>query len=51
MQKTTITFAIKTKHGVVTEIGRSSILQPKTYFKGCSIKWFDDCKLLKSTKA
>lgn len=51
MQKTTITFAIKTKHGVVTEIGRSSILQPKTNFKGCSIKWFDDSKLLKSTKA
>lgn len=51
MQKLTITFAVKTKHGVVTEIGRSSILQPKTNFKGGSIKWFDDSKLLKSVKA
>lgn len=51
MRKSTITFAVKTKNGVVTEIGRSSLLQPKTNFKGGSIKWFDDSKLLKSAKA
>lgn len=51
MQKTTITFAIKTTNGTITEIGRSSILQPKTNFKGGATKWFDDSKLLKNTKA
>lgn len=51
MRKSTITFAVKTTNGVVTEIGRSSILQPKTNFKGGSIKWLDDNKLLKRAKA
>lgn len=35
-------FAVETKNGVV-RIGKSSILQPKTNFKGGSIKWYE-CK-------
>ena len=51
MRKSIITFAVKTKNGVVTKIGRSSIIQPKTNYKGGSIKWFDDSNLIKNTKA
>lgn len=47
MKKTTLQFATVTENGVVTKIGRSAILQPKTNFKGGSIPWFDDSKLLK----
>lgn len=49
MQKQTIEFAIETKNGVVQQIGRSSILQPKTNFKGGSVKWYED-KLKKKNK-
>ena len=41
-QKQTVEFATVTKNGVVQKIGRSSILQPKTNFKGGSIKWYPD---------
>lgn len=51
MKKQTINFAVKTENGVVKEVGRSAVLQPKPKFKGGSIKWFDDSKLLKANKA
>ncbi len=51
MKNSTMEFATVTKKGVVTKIGRSTILQPKPRFKGGSIKWFDDSKLLKANKA
>lgn len=44
-------FATVTEKGMVTKIGRSTILQPEPKFKGGSIKWFDDSKLLKANKA
>ena len=47
MQKQTIQFAVQSKNGVVQRVGKSTILQPKTNFKGGSVKWFDDNKLLK----
>ncbi len=47
MKKTTMQFATVTENGVVTKIGRSSVLTPKPKFKGGSIPWFDDSKLLK----
>ncbi len=47
MKKQTIEFAVKTKNGIITNIGNATILQPKTHFKGGEIKWFDDSKLLK----
>lgn len=42
MQKQTIEFAIVQKNGVVAQIGRSGIIQPKPNFKGGSIKWHPD---------
>lgn len=47
MQKQTIQFAVQSKNGVVQRVGKSTILQPKTNFKGGSVKWFDDSKLIK----
>ena len=44
MQTQTIQFATVTKNGVVQKIGKSTILQPKTNFKGGSIKWYEDKK-------
>ena len=44
MQKhQTIRFAVvKDSKGVIQQIGRSAILQPKPNFKGGSIKWYED---------
>ena len=42
MNRTTTQFAVETKNGVVQRIGKSSILQPKTNFKGIGIKWYED---------
>ena len=44
MQKTqTMQFAVvKGKDGVIQQIGRSAILQPKPNFKGGSIKFYED---------
>ena len=50
MQKQTVEFAVQTKNGVVQKVGKSSVLVPKTNFKGGEIKFFDDSKLLKSNK-
>lgn len=44
MKKNEIQFAIKTNNGVVTAIGKSFILQPKTEYKGSGIKWYEDKK-------
>lgn len=44
MQKQTIQFATVIKNGVVQKVGKSIILQPKTNFKGGSIKWYEDKK-------
>lgn len=38
MQTQTIQFAVVTKNGVVQKVGKSTISQPKTNFKGGSIK-------------
>ena len=42
MQKQTIEFVVKTNNGVVQNIGKSVIYQPKTEFKGEKIKWLED---------
>ena len=44
MQTQTIQFAVVTKNGVVQKIGKSTISQPKTNFKGGSIKCYEDKK-------
>ena len=42
MQKQTVEFATTQKNGVITRIGRTGINQPKTNFKGGTIKWYPD---------
>jgi hypothetical protein len=50
MHKTTVTFAIETKEGVVQRIGKSVSHHPKIAYKGKGTKWFDDNQLLKANK-
>ena len=42
MNKQTVEFATVVKHGEVERIGGSSIVQPKTNFKGGTIKLYED---------
>jgi len=42
MQIRTIEFAVTRSKGKITGIGRTSVLQPKTNFKGGSVKWYED---------
>lgn len=42
MQKQTVEFAITRKNGSITNVGRSYIEQPKTNYKGGSIKFYKD---------
>lgn len=44
MKTQAIQFSTVTKNGVVQKVGKSTILQPKTNFKGGSIKWYEDKK-------
>ncbi|MDY4193348.1 hypothetical protein ACTNEF_07285 [Bariatricus sp. HCP28S3_E4] len=46
-QRCVVEFAVEVKDGVVNRIGISSIPKPKTNFKGGSVKWFDDRKLIR----
>lgn len=51
MQKTqTVEFAVTKDKGSITKIGGASILQPKTNFKGGSVKWYEDKVRQKTTK-
>ena len=42
MKTNTIQFAVQSKNGVIEKVGKSTILQPKTNFKGGQIKWYED---------
>ena len=42
MHKQTIEFAVTRNKGSITRVGRASILQPKTNYKGGSVKWYKD---------
>lgn len=42
MQKQIVEFATTRKNGIITRIGRTGINQPKTNFKGGTIKWYED---------
>lgn len=42
MHRQTVEFAVTRNKGNITKIGRASIPQPKTNFKGGSIKWYED---------
>ena len=42
MHTQSIEFAVARSKGNITRIGKTSIPQPKTNFKGGSIKWYKD---------
>ena len=42
MHKQTVEFATTRKNGIITRIGRTGINQPKTNYKGGSIKFYPD---------
>lgn len=42
-----VNIAIKTESGQVKQISQGAIFQPETKFKGGTVKWFDDSKLVK----
>lgn len=42
MQIQTIEFAVTRNKGRIKRVGRTSITQPKTNFKGGTIKWYED---------
>lgn len=44
MKKQTIEFATVINNGVIQKVGRGSVLQPRTNFKGGSVKWYEDKK-------
>ena len=48
--KQTNTFYTESKNGIITAISKSTIEQPQIRFKGGSVKWFDDTKLIKKNK-
>lgn len=50
MKREIIRFAVESKNGIITNIGRSIITQPAVIFGDGSVKWFDDTKLLKTNK-
>jgi len=42
MQKVKADFVVETKDGIVTRVGKSSVVIPGTNFGGGSIKWYED---------
>lgn len=42
MRKQTVEFAVTHKNGIITRIGKTGINQPKTNFKGGSVKFCED---------
>ena len=46
-EKQTVQFAVTTKNGVVTQVGRSTGYTPRTKYSGKKTKWFDESRLLK----
>lgn len=51
MDNQTVEFAVAKENKVITQIGKSTVLQPRPRFKGDFVKWHDDNKLLKRSKA
>ena len=42
MHKQTVEFAVTRKEGNITRIGKTGINQPRSNFKGGSVKWHED---------
>ena len=47
MRTQNVNITVKTDAGQIKQISKGVIFQPETKFKGGSVKWFDDNKLLK----
>lgn len=47
MKEQSVNIAIKTESGVIKQISQGVIFQPELQFKGGTVKWFDDSKLIK----
>lgn len=45
-----VNIAVKTESGQVKKISHGVIFQPEIQFKGGTIPWFDDNKLLKTNR-
>ena len=46
-----VNIAVKTESGQVKKISQGVIFQPEPKFKGGTVPWFDDTKLLKINRA
>ena len=44
------TFAIVRESGIVKQVEKSTVLLPKTNYKGSGAKWFYDSRNLKETR-
>ena len=42
-----VNIAVKTDAGQIKQVSQGVIFQPEPQFKGGTVKWFDDTKLLK----
>lgn len=42
MRKQTVEFATTRRNGIITKIGRTGINQPRTNFKGGSVRFYED---------
>ena len=51
MDKQEVEFAVLYDNGLIRLIGKSENRIPEPKFKGGTIPWFDDSKLLKSNRA
>lgn len=51
MKRQTVEFGFKKQNGAIASMGKAAIYQPKTNFKGNSIKWYEDKPKKKEDKA
>lgn len=42
MKAQTIEFAVRSRGGVVEEVGKSTVFQPKAHYSGEPVKWHQD---------
>lgn len=42
MKRQTVEFEFKNQNEATTRMGRATIYQPKTTYKGGSVKWYED---------
>lgn len=50
MEKQEVKFAVTHVDGVIHRIGITQVLVPEIQFKGGTVPWFDDNKLLKTNR-